>query len=126
MHHAIEPASVAEGFWRPCRNASKTTSRRKQRFAGRWSRLALTAQAWTTCLGRSQALSVRLLRTQRQFAQVMFVEFAVGVSGFVQRERARDVDFKRTGLDQTVEPLDLLGTWLDIVALDLHGGSIFE
>ena len=71
-------------------------------------------------------MSVRLLRTQGQSAQVMFVEFAVGVSSSVQREGARDVDFKRTGLDQTVEPLDLLGTWLDIVALDLHGGSIFE
>jgi hypothetical protein len=40
--------------------------------------------------------SIRLLRTQGQFAQVMFVEFAVGVGGFVQRERARDMDFKRT------------------------------
>src|SRR6185369_14224786 len=67
----------------------------------------------------------RLLRTQRQFAQVMFVQFAVGVSGMIQRERARNVDFKRTGLDETVEPLELLGAWLDIVAFDLDAGRRF-
>jgi hypothetical protein len=70
-------------------------------------------------------MSVRLLRAQGQFAQVMLVEFAVSVSGFVQRERSRDVDFKRTGLDQTVEPLDLLWTWLNIVALDLYARVCF-
>ena len=49
----------------------------------------------------------------------------MGVSGFVQGKRARDVDLKRTGLDQTVEFLDLLGTWLDIVVLDFHAGRRF-
>src|SRR5215813_8790581 len=70
----------------------------------------------------SDETSARLLRTQGQFAQVMFVEFAMGVSGLVQRERSRDMDFKRTGLYQTVKLLDLFGTWLDIVVLDLHAG----
>src|SRR5215471_10543488 len=67
----------------------------------------------------------KLLRTQGQFAQVMFVQFAVGVSGFVQWERTRDVNFKRTGLDQTIELLDLLGIWLDIVTLALYAGRRF-
>ena len=69
--------------------------------------------------------AVRLLWTQGQFAQVMFVEFAVGVSGFVQREGVCDVDFERTGLNRTVELLELLGTWLEIVALDLAAGRRF-
>ena len=64
----------------------------------------------------------RLLRTQAQFAQVMFIEFAMGVGGFVQRERARHVDFKGTGFDESVESLNLLRTRLDIVALDFHAG----
>jgi len=41
----------------------------------------------------------------------MFVQFAVGVGGFVQRKGARDVDFKRTRLDQAVELLTLVRDW---------------
>jgi hypothetical protein len=46
--------------------------------------------------------SDRLLWTQSQLAQIMFVEFAVGFSRLVQRKCARDVDFKGTGFNQTV------------------------
>src|SRR5258705_1213598 len=70
-------------------------------------------------------VSVRLLWTQGQFAQVMFVEFAMGVRGLVQPERARDMDFERTGLDQAVERFNLFGAWLHVVDLDLHTGRRF-
>ncbi len=55
----------------------------------------------------------------------MFIEFAMRVGHLVQWERARDVNFKRAGLDQAVELLDLLGTGLDIVVLDFHAGRRF-
>src|SRR2546430_10654008 len=67
----------------------------------------------------------QLLRPQRQFAKIMFIEFAVRFGGFVQWERAGDMDLKRARLDQTIEFLDLPGFRLEVIALDFHTGSRF-
>src|SRR5262249_37565785 len=56
----------------------------------------------------------------------MFVELTMSVRSFVQGKRTRDVDFKWTGLDEAIEFLDLLGSWLDVVGLDSHAGWRFR
>src|ERR1041384_5820922 len=50
----------------------------------------------------------------------MLVELAMGFSGLVQRERTGHMDFKRAGLDQAIEFLNLSGIRLTVVTLDLY------
>src|SRR5882724_1720182 len=55
----------------------------------------------------------------------MLIEFAVGFGGFVERERAGDMDLEGAGLYQTVELLNLLWIRLDVITLNLHAGRRF-
>jgi hypothetical protein len=48
----------------------------------------------------------------------------LGFNGLVQRERARDVDFKRTGFDKAIEFFERRRAVFAVEALDFDAGSL--
>ena len=65
-----------------------------------------------------------LLGDQREFPKIVIVERTLGVNGLVQRERARDMDFKRTGFDEAIEFFERRRVVFAIEALDFDVGSL--
>src|ERR1041384_3433613 len=61
--------------------------------------------------------------TQSQFTKIMLVERPMRLGCLVQREYARDINFKRVGLDQAIERIDRLPVRCSVVSADLYTGT---
>ena len=62
-------------------------------------------------------------RTQGQFTEIMLVERPMRIGCLVQPEYARDMNFKRAGLDQAIEHIDRLPVRCSVVSADLYTGT---
>ena len=65
------------------------------------------------------------MRDEREFAEVVILERALGIGRLIQMKCPRDMDFKRAGFDKAVELLERRRRVLAIVALDFYAGTFF-
>ena len=61
---------------------------------------------------------------QREFPKIVIVERTLGFNGLVERERARDIDFKRSGFDEAIEFFERRRVVFAVEALDFDSGSL--
>lgn len=66
-----------------------------------------------------------LLRDEREFAEVVILERALGIGRLIQIKCLRDMDFKRAGFDKAVELLERRRRVLAVVALDFYSSTFF-
>src|SRR5262245_45416607 len=86
--------------------------------------LAKVNSIQTSCLW-SRLSSGCLLRDEREFAEVVILERALGIGRLIQIKCPRDMDFKRAGFDKAVDFLERRRRVLAVVALDFDSGTFF-